>query len=116
MIKKGLAIQTEMSVVFHHPEKTESYFIDGDWKNYFYSLDDLDELAETIALGARCSGVNLHKDSETSNYEWVIDIEGFPLFYKKYGERNHYVAENIKDGDEETGVIEIIWDQEYDIF
>jgi hypothetical protein len=85
MIKKDITIQTEVSVLFHHPEKTESYFIDGDWGNYFYRLDDLDELAEHIALNARWNGVNLHKDSETASYEWVIDIEGCPLFYRKDG-------------------------------
>ncbi|WP_341496395.1 hypothetical protein WAX88_16220 [Photobacterium damselae subsp. damselae] len=43
--------EMEIDVDFKDPEKAKAYFIESeDWKNAFYSLEDLKELAAHLAL------------------------------------------------------------------
>ena len=67
-------------------------------------------------MGARHVGTDVLLTPENTRYNRVIDIEGWPLFYRDDAYLDRYVAENIKDEDGETGKIEIIWDEEYYVF
>lgn len=119
MYEREVTLQTDIRVILHDPEKTEDYFIDGDWKNYFFTFSDLDDLIEHLAYAARYMGTEWKHNPEKSAYDTVIDIEGFPYFHMSSDKRNSYVAENIIDetnGNRETGKIEIIWDEEYYVF
>lgn len=46
-------LQTEPVIIFHDPKKAQAFFIDddteGSWRRYFWSYDDLDELADNLA-------------------------------------------------------------------
>ncbi|MBL0523181.1 hypothetical protein JD523_20195 [Aeromonas enteropelogenes] len=38
----------QISVEFADPDKSHAYFVDGDWKETFWDVDDLDDLARDI--------------------------------------------------------------------
>ena len=49
MTKYRTDFEMQIDVEFVEPEKAKAFFIDGDWKESFWSFDDLDEVAESIS-------------------------------------------------------------------
>ncbi len=45
----SVAMYAEVSVLFSDAQKAKAYFIDGNWKNIFWELSDMEELASNIA-------------------------------------------------------------------
>ena len=48
-MKIKVGFEMNARVEFKDPEKAKEYFIDGRWKDVFYKLDDLNELAKNLA-------------------------------------------------------------------
>ena len=69
--------EMEIDVQFENPEASEAYFIRGDWKETFYDLDDLEQVAEHLADG-------FHHESDSWDTEAKAHyrmVEGFGYFY-----------------------------------
>lgn len=116
MYEKEVTIQTDVRVILHEPEKTKDYFIDGDWKETFFTFSDLDDLIDFLAhTTQRLKSDFVYIAEEKKGYR-QIDIEGFPYFIRDDTQRDNYIAESCVDDDRETGKIEIIWDEEYYTF
>lgn len=48
MKKFNIELQANIKVTFSDPKKAQAYFIDGEWNEYFFDFDSLQELAEFI--------------------------------------------------------------------
>lgn len=66
--------EMEIDVEFDNPEKAEAFFIDGDWKKSFWTFDDLDEVAESIA-----------NSFHWENDHWDKDYKKTAKFLEGYG-------------------------------
>jgi len=91
MRKYDVDLTAKYHVTFPDEQKVIDYFINGDWKNSFYTFSDLKELAESITMGF------YHEDSKFDHdkgefYKW---LEGYPLFYS---ETNAGVWTSKEDG------------------
>lgn len=49
MSKFRTSFEMEIDVTFHDPDKAKAYFIDGDWKESFWTLECLGEVAKKLA-------------------------------------------------------------------
>ena len=78
-----------MEVRFSDKQKAYDYFIEGDWKNYFYEEPDLEQLFAVFApqFISVYNNVNDYWDMDKR----VINIEGFPSF-KFHGREAGYYA------------------------
>lgn len=47
-MKFKATLECEIEVDFSDKEKAQAYFIDGDWKEYFYTFDGLDEFTRHL--------------------------------------------------------------------
>ena len=98
MKKYDVDLSAKYSVEFPDEKLVKSYFIDGDWKNTFYTFSDLSDLAEHVTMNFH------HEDSKFDHDKKLFYkfIEGFYPFYSK---------NNIGDWvstDEESGAVIII--------
>jgi hypothetical protein len=50
------SFEMEIDVSFADPEKAKAYFIDGEWKDSFWEIDDMEELAKYIAHSFHVEG------------------------------------------------------------
>lgn len=71
--------EIEIDVQFDNPEIAEERFCRVEWKTLFYALEDLEEVAETLAT-------EFHQESD--KWDWdenkvFRDIEGFGRFIRQ---------------------------------
>lgn len=80
-------------ISFLEPERAQAYYIDGDWKENFYEVDDLEDLAEHISLGLFNEPDNLFerdpKDPSKFRRGFSRFVEGFGRFVRD-GSPNKY--------------------------
>lgn len=96
-------MQMNIEISFEDKEKSEEYFIHGDWKNYFYEYDNLEEIAGHIAYAFNVCPTHWSKERKT-DFKF---IEGFGEFFRE--DNTKWI--NFSD---ETGniMVEIIQDLE----
>lgn len=97
MANKTRSVDFEMQihVSFGDEEAAKAYFIDGDWRNSFWDICDLDELAEILAY-------HFHMQPEYWDSERVAicrSPEGFGLYVQQADGR--YVL--CEEGQKEIG-------------
>lgn len=78
MKKFNVELKQEVEVEFSSVNKAKKYFIKGDWKDFFYAYENLEELASDLAL-------NFSNPRGVTSYDWVkgcytMFIEGFGEF------------------------------------
>lgn len=95
MIKFKVQYEMEISVKFHDESKAMKYF-EGDFKDYFWNVSDLEEGAESVA------NQFIH---ERNSYAKEIFLEGFGEFSRVKDKRD--VWENCKESQETVGKITI---------
>lgn len=106
-------IKTEWIITFHDPEKAKAFFIDGDWKDYFFTFNGLKDLSEHLAFA-------FHNDPERWSKEQSADYrspEGFGDYYKQSGKDVYTMTPKDHDqGDEgDPGVISITLETETEV-
>lgn len=67
--------EMQIDVVFEHPDRAEDFFVKGDWKNTFYTLDSLEEVAEFLANA-------FNRSPEV----WNPDYKSFTRFVEGFGQ------------------------------
>jgi hypothetical protein len=103
-MKITATLEQEMKVEFTEPEKAKAFFIDGDWKNSFYTFKNLEDLAESLMLNTKDKLLfreHWHEDKEIKS---GAKVEGFPVFYSQVGgklatEENSIIGQIIISGD-----------------
>lgn len=86
---KRIDLSAEIDVVFSDQEKAHEFFIDGEWKECFFTYEDLDELIPDLAQ-------SFHNERESWNGDgYERFVEGYPRFIKS---GNLYIADNGKYG------------------
>lgn len=53
---RRITLTTEIDIQFSDEEKAKAYFIDGDWKEYFFTYSDMRDLCEHIAYSFHMQG------------------------------------------------------------
>ena len=87
MTRYNVTLEAEVSVSLSDPEKAKAYFIDGTWKDYFWKINDIDELHKTIAHAFYIESSQYDKELNVM----VRSVEGFGTFVRQ-DDRSH-VAE-----------------------
>lgn len=72
----------QITVDFSAPAKATAFFIDGDWKESFYTFSDLEAVAEHLAFASRAS---MRGETYSPEGGKFTHIEGFPTFAYKDG-------------------------------
>lgn len=68
-------ISSEIDVQFSDEPKAEEFFIKGDWKETFFTFNDLDDIAQHLAYGFQEEvGFFMTRD---------VNVEGFGCFKQK---------------------------------
>ena len=70
-----IEISTEIDIQFSDESKAEAFFIEGDWKETFFTFNDLEDVSRHIAYGF-----------QQAVGGWMVsnvDIEGFGRFEHK---------------------------------
>lgn len=105
--KMRVELKAEIDVVFSEPEKAVAVFIDGDWKDAFWPIDDIEDLATNIARAFHHERDQFKYDDKI-NKGWNIRYpEGFGTFVQQGDDT--YVME-----DESTGKIIVSYEMELD--
>lgn len=73
-------LTTEVNIEFPDPKRIEAYYIDGDWKETFYTYTDLEDMVEDLSLTLFLAGTYVQEIN--GEYKAVKDVEGFPYFVK----------------------------------
>lgn len=81
MKKFKSTLETEIEIIFTDPESAEKCFCGKDWRNIFWDLDDLQEVAEHLSESFQ------NTPDEWSNKDMKIAkfIEGFGTFIEENG-------------------------------
>ncbi len=77
------SFEMQIRIHFHVPDKVKQLFIDSDWKNHFWTFDDLQELAEHISRQIHYETEILIKTGD--DRKWAKDLEGFGQFIRDQG-------------------------------
>ena len=102
----NVGYEMKIEVLFSDPVKAESYFIKGDWRNYFFKLDDMEELSIHIADMFHATPDYWHAVKK----EHCKFIEGFGLFVPSYGNPRRFTSDIENDSD--YGRIVIYYEQD----
>lgn len=100
MAKFNVEMKSEFDIEFVEPEKSKAYFVDGDWSDYFYPADTLEELVEVMSTMLAKELESPSWDSEKSRA--YLNIEGFPILVAN---EDRTVFETVDD--DEFGKIRI---------
>ena len=102
MKEYDVELSAKYYVEFPDEQGAIDYFIKGDWKNTFYTFNDLSDVAEHLIMGF------FHEDSKFDHDKKLFYkfIEGFYPFYSKSN------VDNWTSADEESGVIIIISEED----
>ena len=98
-------LKAEIDVSFSDPEKAKAVFIDGDWKDYFWVIDDLENLATDLANAFHNEPQHWKYDHEKQKGWYQKSPEGFGTFIQQ--DNGSFVME-----DETTGKITISYEME----
>ena len=93
MSKIRCSFEMEIDINFQDTDKAKSYYIDGDWKESFYSLADLEEVAEQLSYSFYVEDEKWDKILKAV----IKFVEGFGTFVKKDNEW-HLTEEFASDG------------------
>jgi len=77
-MKIEVIYESKIVIEFCDPEKARAYFIDGDWKDSFYTFDDLEEVADL--LGSQLVDEGSWRWNFEINKWGCSSCEGFPEF------------------------------------
>lgn len=91
-MKIEITLQQDISVEFHDEEKALEYFVASDWKDTFYDMTDLEDVAEHLASMAKDRMIG---EVVPGDQFRTLEIEGFPFFTFQGGE---LVAECLETG------------------
>jgi len=79
--KRRTSFEMEIDVNFMNEEQSLNHFIKGDWKDSFYTFNDLDELAEHISYAFHITSDEFRK--RDGKHIFVKFIEGFGDFIRQ---------------------------------
>lgn len=106
MKKYVVDLSAKYKVTFPDEQKVIDYFIEGDWKNTFYTFGDLDDLCEHLIMAF------FHEDSRF-NHELKSFYKFIEGFYPFYSDSNTGLWTST---DEESGaIIQVEEEEELDI-
>lgn len=73
--------EMQLQVTLHNPDAAKDYFIDGDWKESFYTLDDIEDLVRLLANAFQCEA-----DCYSPEHRgFVRNVEGFGVYVRSAG-------------------------------
>jgi len=98
-MKLRTSFEMEIDVEFSEPEKAKAFFIDGDWKNYFFTFSDLQDFTAALAFSFHAESDRWDKARKT----WTRSPEGYGTFAQT--DSDTWV--NIDDANDDIGKIVI---------
>ncbi|HAS6055306.1 TPA: hypothetical protein I7122_21475 [Vibrio vulnificus] len=85
----------QIDVNFVDREKAEQFFLESDWKEYFFDFNDLDDAAEHLARNFHMSDARYEEGKEWKH------IEGFGSYYfDRHANVWRLTKDLLKNGDE----------------
>lgn len=106
MKKFNCTLEAKVDVAFSSPEKAEAFFIESDWKESFFQLDTLDEVAEHLSYAFFV----VHREWSTKYKCFYKFVEGFGDFFLQ---KNGTYKGGASDG--EAGEIIIETDEDLEV-
>lgn len=73
--------EMQIKVEIENPDAITAYFIKGDWKEYFWDIDDLEEFVSSFAHAFQATPEYLRDGL------FLKDIEGFGVYSREPGEK-----------------------------
>ncbi|WP_321532296.1 hypothetical protein [uncultured Desulfuromonas sp.] len=99
------SFEMEIDVTFSDPKKAEEFFIHGDWKDSFWTIDDLEELTESLAMAFHVQPEDYSKE----HCGFVRSVEGFGIFVLDKDNSRRWVSSSIEG-------IEIVAEYEEELY
>lgn len=97
-------LQVEVDVNFHDEEKAKEFFIDGDWKKYFFEFLDLRDAAEHLSFVFQKTDSAWSEEKQTryknikgfGNYYFNTDDRTWEFLYDGYDDELNYGNVTVK--------------------
>jgi hypothetical protein len=89
--KYEVDLSSRYNVTFPDEEKIISYYIEGDWKETFYTFSDIEDMIRSIIYSFVRTDTEHKKDSDNEYYSCKV-IEGYPEFVRDEDNRDLYVS------------------------
>lgn len=99
------SFEMELDITFSDPKKAEEFFIHGDWKDSFWTVDDLEELTESLAMAFHVQPEDYSKE----HGGFVRSVEGFGIFVLDKDNSRRWVSSSIEG-------IEIVAEYEQELY
>lgn len=103
-MKFSAEIKADVEVIFADPDKAKATFIDGDWREAFWDIDGMEDLARDLAFAVHSQPERWTYDEEQKKGYWQKSPEGFGEYIKDITS-NSWIMDN-----EETGKITVVLD------
>ncbi|MDC8803897.1 hypothetical protein PRZ61_10665 [Halomonas pacifica] len=92
--KFDVDFEKTMKVELENPGAVEAYFISGDWKESFWTLDDLEDFVRSLSHAFECHPE--HYDRERGGLS--RDVEGFGTYHRAAGDSEYrLVGEAVEE-------------------
>lgn len=104
-------VKKEVLVEFITPEKTLNFLLNSDWKDVFFTFEDLKEIAGYLAyhvVSFESSFGEVDVDGEYQ-YRRYYYLEGLPVFIRDSNSNLYKMV------DEEIGEIHVYVDEDYEV-
>jgi len=105
-MKFGIEYETKVTVEFSKPEKIKEIFIDGDWKDVFCELEDVDEFANYVSHYLLQDLKQLDEDLGL----YVSELEGVGTFVQQLD--GQWIAFNTAYGEIR---VKVLWMNEHQV-
>ncbi|NOQ50309.1 MAG: hypothetical protein GQ557_01420 [Mycoplasmataceae bacterium] len=110
MEKYRTDFEMQIIVEFQDVEKAKKHFINSEWGNCFWKLDDLSDVAEMLSNSFYYSNDVHNYDGKTKKSTWIKFMEGFGSFERQ----DNYDSYKFTDKNNDCGDITIRYDMELD--
>ena len=107
--KYEVNLSSEYTVTFPDEQRIIDYYIDGDWKETFYTFSDIEDLIRNLMYIFVRTDLESQTGKEGEHY-LCKDIEGFPTFIRDKDNRDLFVSSH-----EECGTIIVEREDELDV-
>jgi hypothetical protein len=107
--KYEVDLAAQYIVTIPDEQKVIDYYINGDWKDTFWELDDIEDLIKSIMYSFVREDTT-HQKNKDDKYYACKSIEGFPEFIRDKENRDKYISHH-----EECGTIIVELESELEV-
>jgi hypothetical protein len=78
--------EMQIQVEIENPEAVTAYFIDGNWREVFWDIDDLEDFVSSFAHAFQATPEYLRDGL------FLKEVEGFGIYSRKPGEKGYQLS------------------------